>query len=318
MKTDKSLLVRIASLYYEHGINQNEISEICQIERSRISRLLLQARNLGLVQFQVMDPSNRANELCESLEQKYPIKEAVVFNTLNIAEHQLKKTIGLVAADYLVSTLKEGDIFAVSWGETIYYSVHGLETDTPRNLIVVPAVGGSGLISPAYQINDIARTVVNKIGGINRTLYAPAFVDSKQTRDAFMQSRDIQTVVDLWKSVTVALVGIGKSPFSYGSQPKSGLQFGQFYLKASEQEELLEMDVAGDINAHFFGPEGNELAASIHERVIGMSLGELKRLPMVIGVAGGEGKVESIRAALMGGNLDVLITDALTAQLLAV
>lgn len=316
MKIDNSLLVRISSLYYEHGINQNEIAEICHIERSRISRLLFQARTMGIVQFNVLDPSSRDKELSERLEQKYSLTQAVVFNTLNIPEHQLKKTIGLVAADYLVSTLKEGDIFAVSWGETIYYSVQGLETDAQRNLIVVPAVGGSGLISPAYQINDIARVVVNKLGGISRTLYAPAFVDSKQTRDAIMQSKDIQAIADLWKTASVALVGIGKSPFSYGSQPEDYLQFGQFYLKTSEQEELLGMGVAGDINARFFGQDGKELDASIHERVIGMSLRELKRVPMVIGVSGGAGKVKSIHAALMGGNLDVLVTDSLTAQLL--
>jgi len=317
VKNDKALLVRIASLYYEHGINQNEIAEICQIERSRISRLLLQARNMGLVQFQVVDPSSRDNELSERLEKKYSIKQSVVFNTLNVPEHQLKKTIGLVAADYLINTLKEGDVFAISWGETIYYTVMGIETDRPRNLIVVPAVGGSGLISPAYQINDIARMAVNNMGGISRTLYAPAFVDSKQTRDAIMQSKDIRAVADLWKSVSVALVGIGKSPFLYKAQPEGMVQFGQFYLQTSEQEELLKLGVVGDINAHFFGSDGKELDASIHERIIGMSLWELAQVPMVIGVAGGAAKVDSIRAALTGGTLDVLITDSLTAQLLA-
>lgn len=314
MTSDNNLLVRIARLYYEHGVNQNEIAEICNIERSRVSRLLMQARNLGIVQFHVVDPSEREDGLIEKLREAFQLKQAIVYNTLEVPEHQLKKTIGLVAADYLNSVLKEGDIFAISWGETIYYTIQGLDSEATRNLTVVPAVGGSGLISPAYQINEMARVIAEKLGGITRTLYAPAFVDSKEAQDAIRRSQDIQAITELWKNVTTALVGIGKSPFSYRSQVEGELQFGQFYLSMDEQDELRNLGVAGDINARFFGKDGRELPASIHERIIGMRLEDLHRVPLVIGVAGGRGKIEAITSALAGGNLDVLITDSLTAR----
>jgi deoxyribonucleoside regulator len=311
---DTELLVRIASLYYEQGINQNEIAEICQIERSRVSRLLLQARKMGIVQFHVVDPAHNDHHLDEQLQESFGLQQALVFDTLNVPEHQLKKTIGLVAADYLTSILKEGDIFAISWGETIYHTIQGLQTEFPLRLIVVPAVGGSGLLSPAYQINEMTRKAAESLGGFNRTLYAPAFVESKETRDALVLSKDIQAIVDLWKTVTVALVGIGKSPFAYRTQPSLEPQFGQFYLYSHEQQELREMDVTGDINARFFDRQGRELDTSVHARIIGMKLVDLKRVPNVIAVAGGIGKVDAIYGALQGKCLDVLITDSFTAQ----
>lgn len=314
MSTDTELLVRIATLYYEQDLNQNEIAEICQIERSRISRLLLEARRKGIVQFNVVNPSRRDLRLGEQLQEKFGLHQAIVFDTLDIPDHRLKKAIGLVAANYLTSILKEGDVFAISWGETIYQTVMSLETEYPRKLIIVPAIGGSGLLNPAYHINEIARRVAEQLGGFNRTLYAPAFVETKHNCQELTLSKDIQMIVDLWKSVTVALVGIGKSPFAYSPTPGGELQFGQFYLYTSEQQELRQMGVVGDINARFFDREGTELPASVHERTIGMRLSDLKRVPRVIAVAGGDGKVDAIHAALQGNNIGVLVTDCFTAQ----
>jgi DNA-binding transcriptional regulator LsrR (DeoR family) len=313
MAKNNALLVRIASLYFEHGVNQNEIAEICGIERSRVSRLLLQARNLGIVQFHVVDPTHKNEELSYKLQEKYLLQNAIVFNTLSIPENQLKKTIGLMAADYIVSIVKERDVFAISWGESVLHTIQGLEIEEPRNLTVVPAIGGSDLISPAYHINEMVRLFVNKVGGIRRTLYAPAFVESKQMRDSILNLKDIKTVTDLWKDVTLALVGIGKSPFTYRLRKGVEMQFGQFYLEDFEQHELLEMGVMGDINSRFFDVNGEEIPASIHDRIIGMNLEQLHKVPLVIGVAGGAGKVDAIRAALLGGVLNVLITDSETA-----
>ena len=111
-------------------------------------------------------------------------------------------------------------------------------------------------------------------------------------------------------------MGIGRSPFHYRAPQSMGLQFGQFYLEEHEQQELCKLGVMGDINAYFFGEDGKQLDASIHDRVIGMSLDDLRKVPLVIAVAGGAGKVEAIQAALCGGVLDVLITDSETSSLI--
>jgi DNA-binding transcriptional regulator LsrR (DeoR family) len=167
------------------------------------------------------------------------------------------------------------------------------------------------LISPAYQINEMARIIAEKLGGITRTLYAPAFVESKAARDAILRSQDILAITELWRSVTIALVGIGKSPFSYRSQAEGELQFGQFYLGVEEQEELCNLGVAGDINARFFGKDGRELPASIHKRIIGMHLEDLHRVPRDRNAVGEQ--IGLFRAPLPV-ELDVLITDSLTAR----
>jgi DNA-binding transcriptional regulator LsrR (DeoR family) len=70
----------------------------------------------------------------------------------------------------------------------------------------------------------------------------------------------------------------------------------------------------GDVALRYMGADGTAVDLSLNDRIIGLSLDEIRRIPLVIGVAGGRPKVEIIRAALKGDLLDVLITDQLTAE----
>jgi DNA-binding transcriptional regulator LsrR (DeoR family) len=49
-------------------------------------------------------------------------------------------------------------------------------------------------------------------------------------------------------------------------------------------------------------------------RVIGMSIPDLRKIKTVIGIAGGKNKVAAICGALTGRLVDVLVTDEQTAQ----
>jgi DNA-binding transcriptional regulator LsrR (DeoR family) len=52
----------------------------------------------------------------------------------------------------------------------------------------------------------------------------------------------------------------------------------------------------------------------LDDRVIAIALEQLKRTLRVIGVAGGDRKVEAIRACLTGGLVNVLVTDKFSAD----
>ena len=65
---------------------------------------------------------------------------------------------------------------------------------------------------------------------------------------------------------------------------------------------------------HFFDREGRDVAGPFNERVIGMSLDQLRKVPRVIAVAGTIEKVEAVRGALEGKLVTTLITDRFTAE----
>lgn len=68
--------------------------------------------------------------------------------------------------------------------------------------------------------------------------------------------------------------------------------------------------------ANFFDREGQEAAPPFKDRIIAITMEDYKKIPVRIGVAGGEEKAEAIRAAVKGNYINVLVTDLLTAKLL--
>ena len=79
---------------------------------------------------------------------------------------------------------------------------------------------------------------------------------------------------------------------------------------------LRECGAVGDVLVHFFDRHGRSVNTALDDRVIGMSLEQLKRVRRSVGVAGGKRKHEAIRSALLGGLVNVLITDRFTAKAL--
>ncbi len=308
------LMVQVSKMYYEQGMTQDQVAQVCQIDRSRVSRLIAQARQEGFIQIQVLDPFSIDSNLTQKLKTKYDLEDIVICDSIGVTERELKKVIGMYAANFLLNVLKEGDIFAVSWGETIFHTVKSLSSSSPMKITVVPSVGGSGLISPAYQVNDLVQEVARAFGAEAKTLYAPAFVNSAEAKSEFVASKDIQMIQEYWKKATVALVGLGKAPHLYEKKQESDLLFGEFYLKPDELEEIKAKQVVGDINTRFINCDGEEQDLIVHSRTISMTLEELRHCRKVIGVAGGLGKVEVIRGALLGKQINALITDNLTAM----
>jgi DNA-binding transcriptional regulator LsrR (DeoR family) len=67
------------------------------------------------------------------------------------------------------------------------------------------------------------------------------------------------------------------------------------------------------MNLRYFDQQGQLVPSDLDERVIGLTLEEIRQIQTVVGVAGGKEKLQAIRGALQGKLLDVLVTDHVTA-----
>ena len=72
----------------------------------------------------------------------------------------------------------------------------------------------------------------------------------------------------------------------------------------------------GEIHGEHFDAEGKSLELEQHDRLIATRLSDLRKMKQVVGVAGGERKLEALRGTLRGNLISTLITDERTAQAL--
>jgi len=79
---------------------------------------------------------------------------------------------------------------------------------------------------------------------------------------------------------------------------------------------LAERGAVGDICLRYFDAQGQPVLEEDEEFVVSVALPKLRSIHRVLGLAGGQNKVQAIRGALKGGYLDILITDLDTAQAL--
>src|SRR5215213_11420292 len=79
-------MTKVARLYHEHGVKQPEIARRLHISQARVSRLLKQAEQEGIVRTTVVVPASVHADLEEALESRYGLREAIVVQTLNDEE----------------------------------------------------------------------------------------------------------------------------------------------------------------------------------------------------------------------------------------
>jgi DNA-binding transcriptional regulator LsrR (DeoR family) len=143
-------------------------------------------------------------------------------------------------------------------------------------------------------------------GARPRMIPAPGIVTNKLVRDALLTDPQISDTLALAAQADVAMVGIGR--------PTPGsVVMGSGILTEKELGQLEDLGAVGDIALRFFDAHGCPVQHEICDRMIGLDLNQIKKIPRVVGVAGGDEKFEVIRAALRGKLISVLVTDDRTA-----
>ena len=310
MKRNTSLIAEICRMHYLDNLSQNEISSNLRISKSAVSRLLKEGRNKGIVTFHIKDYEDRLSSLEGKLEQSFKLKEVVVVSDEGIiSEESIKKKVAKAAAILLQRRIRENDTIAVSWGTTLAEVAKALNHPSYLNIDIVPLLGGIDITGRDIHSNEIARQASEAFKGKYYVLNAPVFVSNLQIKEAFEKEKSIKAVIDKAKSADIAVVGIG-SPKQSSTMIKRG------YFSFKEFAKLTDKGVVGDICTNFYDIQGNILNLSLHNKMIGLGLKELKHIPIVIGVACCEAKKKAILGALRGGHINIIVTNKKVAEYL--
>src|SRR6266536_2390821 len=106
------LMARVASMYYEQDLTQNEIAEALGLSRVKIYRLLREARTANVVRISIDWPIKRDQVLEAALQQKFGLKDVRVLKTAPNQADPLLRQLGHLVADYLEQHLKDSSTMA--------------------------------------------------------------------------------------------------------------------------------------------------------------------------------------------------------------
>jgi len=302
------LMNTILTLYYVDGITQTEIAQRLNFSTAKVNRLLLQAREQGYVNITIRTPFQQLFELEDRLKAVFGLQEAIVIPAVAESSTSPLNTLGAAAADFLLARLRDGDILAITPGTTIQAVAQALEATRQYQIQIVPVLGAiQGPIES--DMNYLANHMAEKLGCKAYQLHAPAFVETREHCEVVQSMAPVKEILDIARQANIGLLGVGTV------DPETS-RFVQFTaLSADDMKRIAsEHGGVGEIGAHVFDIEGRACAPEYIERVIGLTLAELRQIPFRIGVAASAAKALPIYGALRGGYLHALITDEAAAR----
>jgi len=304
-------LYKVSVAYYTDGATQKEIAERFGISRSTVSRMLTEARQEGVVNITVVPPPGATAELERELQQAWGLDEAVVVQVSD--EHDqdvLTRELAPAAVACILRNISGCEVVGITWGRTMSAVARALPTRSWPDLKLVQVNGGLGPVDVLEHSSELARRFARKLGADLVPLEAPGIVSSRAAAEALKSDRQISKAIATAARADVCIVGLGVP------SPDSVLVRDGTIISQNELAALETSGAVGDVVLRHIDGDGRPVDLEINDRIIGLTLEQLRSISRVIGVAGGRRKLDVIRAALRGGWLDVLVTDHRTAAAL--
>jgi DNA-binding transcriptional regulator LsrR (DeoR family) len=301
-----NMLVRIARLYYLRGMTHQEIANREGLSRIKVTRLLQEALAQHLVEFRISDPVIDTLNLEEDLQQAFGLRQVIITPSPS-SEAEVYEVLGRFAADFLTRNLHDGVTIGIGWGRTLNGMLPYLERTACRGLTVVSLTGGLSANNRQPNPYDVASALADRLKADAVYPLLPAIVDSEQTRALFMKEKSVRRTIARWKSVQIALLSIGTIAADTGV-------YYSFEDPSREAERARSRGAVGDILAMPFDLDGEVVDVGFVRRLITISLEDLRKIPVVAGIAGGRHKAQALLGVLRSGFLTTLITDEETGR----
>ena len=303
------LLAKIAEMYYVDGFSQQEIAERIRLSRPSISRLLVDARETGIVEIAVNHPIPTVPALEAALESHFPLRRAHVFERKTAADDETLRVVGRLGAIALSSALQDGMILGLAWGRGVHAAIAALQPQSLPRLRVVQIIGGVG--APYRDIDgpEQCRRAGEMFDAQHYYLNAPLLVDSPAVAAALREDHSIKEALELARQADVALVGIGTVVADNSTGHRSG------YITTEDLRRLEDLGAVGSICTYHYDICGQPVPAEwITDCAVTVTWDDFTHIGLVIGVASGKAKAAAILGAIRSGILDVLVTDDAAAE----
>lgn len=294
-------LAYVARRYYLEDQKQSDIARELGVSRPLVSRMLTEARELGVVEIVVHEPGGRT-ELLERLRQSASLQGGVLVED-GRDEDATNQSLSQGAVQLLrqIGARRLG----VGWGYLIGQLVTWLEAHPQPDSTVTdicPLVGNASIPARNYQSNENVRLMAQQLGAAPHFLYLPALPDSLEEQQLLCSTEIYRQICQQWDAMDTALVNIG----DYPSSPDfaSLVRYGSL---------LQQQHACGRMLVYYFNQAGT-LIQSDQDFAIQIPLETLRRCPNIIGVCSANTSAKALQGALRTGMFTHIVARAALAQ----
>lgn len=291
-------LAYVARRYYLEDQRQSDIARELGVSRPMVSRMLAEARELGVVEITVHDPEARTATLLERLRLSTSVRGGALVED-GADEDATNQRLSQEAVALLgqLNTRRLG----VGWGYLIGQLVTWLEQnpqpDSPVTDIC-PLVGNANIPARNYQSNENVRLMAQQLGAAPHFLYLPALPEGVEEKQLLCSTEVYRQTYQQWEQLDTALVNIG----NYPSSPDfaSLVRYGSL---------LQQHRACGRMLVYYFNEAGT-IIQSDQDFAIQIPLDTLRRCPRIIGVCSANTGAKALLGALRSGVFTHLVARA--------
>ncbi len=319
---DAELIVRAAWLYHIGGLTQEEVAVRLGVHRTRVVRLLGEARDRGLVSVTIHHEQVRDLEIEGGIVRRHGLDFCLATPPIGLddadAEPRLaavqamiaRRAVGSAAASFLKGKLASGKpiTVGVSWGRTLeQMALHLSGAHNPKARFV--SLMGSLTRNSASNPFEVVQALAARTGGEGHFLPVPFIADTQADRTVLMSQRSVAEALDLARSADLFLISVGELS-------ETAFLRKQGMLSSEELASVRARGAVADALGRLFDRAGAPVDHELAHRTLALEFEHLRGRNVVL-LAGGVQKVDSVRALLRTGVVRGLIIDGDAASVLA-
>lgn len=306
---ERKQLLNIARLYYEDNLTQAEIARYIGVSRPTISRMLSEAKENGLVKIFIDDVTVNTDDIERSLMESFSLQAVRVISVSPGDEKLILQATARESALFAARFLSPNDCIGMAWGNTLNELAKNLPYLSFPEARVVQLMGNIDSATVHSYAMEIIKTTSTRLG----TAYAfmlpcPIMVDHAIISDILLHDAKISQVLQLARSCNKMFINLAL-PDEYSCLSQAG------YLKEDDIKSLQEVHSVGSIGCRFIDASGEMCHPSLDARTVGVSLEDIRQAECVLACVADSRKAAVLHAALIGGYIDVLMVDSITAKL---
>ena len=254
-----------------------------------VSRLLAEARELGVVEITIHDPETKTARLLDRLKSISSVQGGVL-----VEDSGDNDDVNRLLSQGALQLLQQlgARRLGVGWGYLIGQIVSWLEQNPQSGSTVTdicPLVGNASIPARNYQSNENIRLMAQQMGATPHFLYLPALPESLEEKEVLCSTEVYRRIYRQWEMLDTALVNIG----DYPSSPDfaSLVRYGSL---------LQQRRACGRMLIYYFNEDGYVIQSD-QDFAIQIPVDVLKRCPNIIGVCSANTSPKAVRGALKSG-----------------